>query len=165
MEAVRSLMLTQTAEAEGGEQQSATPTPTLVLPTETEAPATLTPVVVIDTPTPEPGGYEEYTVQPGDYLYSIARKFDVDPEDIIAINNLQAPDTLEVGQVLLIPLGDVATGPTRTPITGAQEYIVQAGDWIWSIARKFGLDAQALIDANDLEYPYTVYPGDVLIIP
>ena len=41
-------------------------------------------------------------------------------------------------------------------------YTVQPGDSIWSIAIKFNLDAELLIQNNNLEKPYTIYPNQKL---
>ena len=47
---------------------------------------------------------DTYTVRQGDSIYSIACAYgDVDPNDIIAANGLQAPYRLTVGQTLHIP--------------------------------------------------------------
>ncbi len=79
-----------------------TPFPTAtVLPTATFVPPTLTPTPVT------------YVVQPGDMLNVIARQFQVAPEAIIATNNIQNPNIIEVGSVLVIPIGP-AGGITAT---------------------------------------------------
>lgn len=72
-------------------------------PTLTEREKTIFPGVV--TPTRPEDRYHQYTVQPGDTLYSIARQFGVSPEAIIEANRqtLRNPDTLRVGQQLRIP--------------------------------------------------------------
>lgn len=49
----------------------------------------------------------EYTVEPGEELGLIARKFNVSVEDIVRANNLENPDLLYVGQVLIIPAAGV----------------------------------------------------------
>jgi len=51
------------------------------------------------------GGVTKYTVQKGDTVYSIARKFNVSPADIIKLNNLSKPDNIKPGMVLKIPGG------------------------------------------------------------
>ncbi len=177
MEAVRSALLTQTAQASEPIEEP-TPEPTAI-------PATETPVEEQPTDDPEagetedpdetsaPGGSAEYTVQQGDWVSSIANKFGVETQDIIDLNNLEAPYTLSIGQVLLIPGDTTATAvpatanPTQAATTsaGGTEYTVLQGEWVYSIARKFGVDPQAIIDANNLQSPYTLQPGDVLIIP
>jgi len=47
--------------------------------------------------------YIEYTVQKGDLLNSIAKKYNVTTKDILAINEISNADSLTVGQVLRIP--------------------------------------------------------------
>jgi LysM repeat protein len=190
MEAVRAALLTQTAQARIL-LPTARPT-TEVPPTDTPVPTeTFTPVAVIpteaatDTPAPTASsgattpptavptssgggaGYTEYTVQPGEWVYSIARKFGVDPQDIIDLNNLVDPYTLYPGDVIKIPSdGDVPVPPSGL---GSSEsgttYTVQLGDYVSSIAGRFGVTADAVITANNLTYPYTLYPGQVLAIP
>ncbi len=65
------------------------------------------------TPTPH-----FYTVQPGDTLWLIAQRFNVDMETLVQINELENPDLLLPGQRLLIS-GDVTISgrplPTPTP--------------------------------------------------
>lgn len=171
MEAVRAALLTQTAQAaNAGADYTATPTvvdatetPVLV---PTQEGSTATPSGENLTPTEASGATIEYIVQHGDWLYSIAYNFNVDPEDIIQLNNLQAPYELDTGQVLLIPTeGSSGASPTNTALAGGTEYTVLAGEWVYSIARKFGVEPQAIIDLNGLVYPFTLYPGDVIKIP
>jgi LysM repeat protein len=176
MEAVRSALLTQTAQTSEVIEEP-TPEPTAIPATETPVEEQPTDEIEAEEteepdPTSAPGGSTEYTVQQGDWVSSIANKFGVDAQDIIDLNNLQTPYTLSIGQVLQIP-GNTATAvpatasPTQaaTSSAGGTEYTVLQGEWVYSIARKFGVDPQAIIDANNLQSPYTLQPGDVLIIP
>ena len=109
----------------------------------------------------------EYTVKPGDWLFKIAREFGVDPQAIIDLNNLADPSSLEPGLVLKIPAASEETTPatTGTPVAGGTVHIVKAGEWIWQIARIYGVDPQAIIDANNLTNPGLIYPGMELTIP
>jgi LysM repeat protein len=55
-----------------------------------------------------------YIVQPGDTLGSIALKYDVSLEDMMKANALADPNTLSVGQTLVIPVAGLpAATPTR----------------------------------------------------
>lgn len=165
MDALQDAILTQSPEPD---IDLPTEAPTIVAPTSTDTPSgpTETPLVVIDTPTPLVGQSQTYIVQPGEWIYSIARKFGIDPDTLIAANNLQYPYDLSVGQELIIPASTGGTPePGATPLAGGTEYTVQAGDWIASIARKFGVTENAIVEANNLVFPYTIYPGDVLYIP
>lgn len=58
-----------------------------------------------------------YTVTAGDTLGSISAKFDISIDDIMAANGIADPNFLQVGQVLIIPVGGLATAapPTETP--------------------------------------------------
>ncbi len=44
-------------------------------------------------------------------------------------------------------------------------YTVSQGEWVWSIGRKCNIHPDAIIEANKLQWPYTLYPGDKLILP
>ena len=74
----------------------ADPSPTSQ-PAPTSAPAATAPAA---TAAPE---YIEYTVQKGDLLNSIAKKYNVSAKDILAINEISNADSLTVGQVIRIP--------------------------------------------------------------
>jgi LysM repeat protein len=89
-----------------------TTVPTLNAPAQTQVAATVT----APTKTPTPANVQKYTVQLGDTLSEIARKFDVAVNDIKALNNLPNPDILSDGQVLLIPGSPLTPTPTRVPI-------------------------------------------------
>ena len=82
--------------------------------------------------------------------------------------SLGSPTEVTVGLVLKIP---PSSGPTATPAPtavsggGGTVHVVQPGEWIWQIARNYGVDPNAIIDANDLANPSVIYPGQELIIP
>jgi LysM repeat protein len=165
MDAVRAAIWTQTAAASGG----GTPTPT---PEASETPEAETTGEAEGSQEPDSGtvtpNYIEYTVQPGEWIWEIARAFDVDPEAIIEFNNLSSPNDIEPGMVLKIPSDEAGTTEpvaTTTASAGGVVHVVQPGEWIWQIARQYGVDPQAIIDANDLVNPGTIYPGQELIIP
>jgi LysM repeat protein len=44
-------------------------------------------------------------------------------------------------------------------------YTVQAGDSLYTIGLKFGVSWQSIASANNISSPYTIYPGQVLVIP
>ncbi|MDF1499348.1 MAG: LysM domain-containing protein [Anaerolineales bacterium] len=170
MDAVRSAILTQTAQALEGGAATATATPE---PT-TESAATATPAEAEETSTDEvQSDFIEYTVQPGDWIFKIARDYGIDPQAIIDANDLAAPNALEVGMVLKIPVsGEAPSEETEeaaeddaTTVAGGTTHVVKPGEWIWQIARLYGVDPQEIIDANNLTSPATIYPGQELIIP
>jgi spore germination protein len=50
-------------------------------------------------------------------------------------------------------------------VAGGQIHVVKLGEWIWQIARIYGVDPQAIIDANNLADPGLIFPGMELTIP
>ena len=68
-----------------------------------------------DTPTaPAAQTTIQYTVQPGDTLSKLAKAYDTTVADLVALNNIENPDLIYVGQVLTIRVSAV-TVPTPTP--------------------------------------------------
>jgi LysM repeat protein len=157
---------------------SATIAPTLVLTPTTPVAVvivTLTQVlppttpVVAPSPTTNPG---TYTVQWGDWLNKIAAQFGVSAQAIIAANPGIHPNFISPGQVLQIPGNNAGLTPvptsvpsTNPPATNPSTYTVQRGDWIYALARRFGVSVAALVAANPGKNPNLLYPGQVLTIP
>ncbi|WP_404403912.1 peptidoglycan DD-metalloendopeptidase family protein [Pelagibacterium halotolerans] len=73
---------------------SASPSP--VIPQQPAA--TQTPQLAVVS-----GDTYRHTIVSGESLYTIARRYDVSATDIIAANNIAAPDQIRVGQQLIIP--------------------------------------------------------------
>jgi len=99
----------------------------------------------------------KYTVQRGDTLSSIARRYDVTIQELVTANNIANPNLIYVGQVLSIP--------HPSTVTDNLLYTVQKGDTLWAIANRYGTTAAALAAINDISNPNLIYPGEVLIIP
>ncbi len=100
-----------------------------------------------------PEGQTVYIVQAGDSLYSIARKLGLTVAELRAYNNLTS-DNLQIGQVLLVP----------TPQQETNTYIVQSGDSLWSIAKRFNVSVDDLKSENNLT-SNLISIGQVLRIP
>ena len=86
------------------------PNPGMELPTATPVPVDL------------PRGTElSYTILPGDSIAAIAVKFRSTEDAILEANELEDPNTIQVGQVLIIPANLVTPAPTRLPPTSAAD--------------------------------------------
>ncbi len=87
------------------------------------------------------------------------------PEESTALDTPAAADPTETTP------GPEATAAATTepdPEPAASDgsvYAVEEGDTLSSIAQRFGTTVEALVEANDLDDPDTIFPGDELTIP
>ena len=105
-----------------------------------------------------------YIVQSGDTLTSIAIKFDTTVQAIAELNDLQNPNLIYVGEILKIPTnsrGNLSAPSSRHYI---KTYIVQSGDTLTSIAKKFNTTADKIALLNNITNPNLIYPGQILKI-
>ena len=106
--------------------------------------------------TPPTTASENYVVKSGDNLYAIARRYNTTVSEIKKVNNLTS-NNLSIGQVLKIP--------TVTPSQeNAETYIVQSGDSLYSIARKFNTTVSEIKKLNNLS-SNLLSLGQVLVLP
>lgn len=93
-----------------------------------------------------------YTVQRGDTLYNISKKYNVSVNTIMQDNNMKN-NTLSVGQVLKIRTGEGSVlecfGEEYTP-SNTTVYIVKKGDSLYSIAKSFNTSVTNIINKNNL---------------
>lgn len=91
------------------------------------------------------------TVQRGDTLYSISRRYNVPLREIIETNHLIPPYRVYVGQTLRMP--------------NAKYHIVQKGDTLYNISKRYNVDMSSVSRLNNLDEPYALALGQKLIIP
>ena len=118
-----------------------------------------------------------YKVRRGNTLAGIAKHFEVDIDDLVAVNNLENRHRIRVGQVLALPLPDgvkvdpaarVPADPAATPkpeptlVAEDGRYTVRRGDSVWLIARRLGVDEERLVALNDLGDGERIHVGQVL---
>jgi LysM repeat protein len=166
--------------------KSATPTPTATFTptmtwTATQKPPTDTPTITptsaptnTETPTitPTPSGPFEYTVQQGDNLNDIAKRFGTDLLTLLALNPNIDPATLLifVGQKILVPPPNMAL-PTPTEVSANVPpgtiivYTVMPGDTVGAIAIKFRSTVDAIVKENKLANANDISAGVILKIP
>lgn len=107
--------------------------------------------------TPE-GVAETYIVKKGDSLYKIAAKYGVTVNELKKINNLSS-NLLNIGQVLKIPGKTIDEGSTPS----GETYVVQKGDSLYSIAKKFDTTVDSLKKLNNLNSTL-IDIGQILVI-
>jgi murein DD-endopeptidase MepM/ murein hydrolase activator NlpD len=99
-------------------------------------------------------GVTIYVVQRGDTLYRIAVQFGLTTDDIARVNSLANPNSIDVGDRLLIPLNG-------QPLP--QVHLVQPGETIDAIAAVYGVAASDLSALNQLDSG-AIYVGQALAI-
>jgi LysM repeat protein len=137
---------------------------TPVAPTNTPVPSVINNPAA---PTPTPGRPATYTLQTGEFPYCIARRFNVDPDDLLALNGLSqaSSQSLQPGLTLTIPQTGSFPG-TRALVPHPATYTVQVDDNVYRIACRYGdVDPIYLAAYNGLAAPYSVTSGTVLNIP
>ena len=97
----------------------------------------------------------QYMVQRGDTLYSLALKYNTTVDKLRKLNNLNT-NTLTIGQILVLPI--------ETDIDEYDIYVVKKGDSLWSISRKFNIDVNDLIELNNLK-DLTLQINQSILVP
>jgi LysM repeat protein len=136
------------------------------------------------------GNTGSYVAKSGDYLKKIADQYGMAWTELAALNNIQYPYVIHVGQTLTIKGGGAggansggnnnppAPQPTATPKPGAQNnqgnqdnptssasYTVRSGDHLMAIARTLNVNWLDIANLNGLNSPYVLYAGQVLKLP
>ncbi|MCU1551425.1 MAG: LysM peptidoglycan-binding protein [Glaciihabitans sp.] len=116
-----------------------------------------------------------YVIRKGDTIGGIAKKFSVTTKALLNANGLKASSIIYAGRTLIIPrpassttpvvTTPVVAAPVVTPSTSASTYTIKTGDTITSIAKKFGVTVQAILDANHLTSSSIIYAGRSITIP
>jgi LysM repeat protein len=124
---------------------------------------TVIPLIVVATATP--GHPASYTIHAGEFPYCIARRFNVDPGDLLNLNGLSSGEILQPGTTLSIPLTGSFPG-TRALQAHPTQYTVVVDDTFYSIACVFGdVDPSAIAAANGLALTAPLTTGQILNIP
>lgn len=120
-----------------------------------------------ENPAPTVGVPSTYVVQPGEYPFCLARRFNVDAAELLRLNNLSASSLVSPGTKLQIPQnGAPYNSGAKARKPHPENYMVQGNDTIYSIACIYGdVDPASIISANNLSAPYILKPGQELYIP
>lgn len=137
---------------------------------------------------PKPAGHwtwdggKPVTVGAGETVETIAHKHGVPASAIMQTNNIASPTAVRPGQRLVIPryvssaaapqvpaqshvAAAPVSAPVATPAVGGNVHVVQPGETLMAVSRRYGVSLSALAKANNVK-PYTkVAIGDRITIP
>lgn len=121
-----------------------------------------------------------HTVQKGETLYAIARRYDIAVEMLMKVNAITDPTRLAVGMTLTIPgqsaVPAATTAATTTAATssaassaptaggGTVEYVVKKGDTLYGIAKAHNVSVESILKASSIATT-TIKLGQKLKIP
>jgi len=154
-----------TSTTEPGAPTSTPEAPTEAVVVATEVPAGPTPTLR-PFPTPTPGIPKSYTLQTGEFIYCIARRFNVNPTELLSVNGLGSGSLVFAGMELKIPQSGNPFPGSRALKPHPTNYTVASGDTLNTIACSFGsADPNTIAAANGLTSPYKLTSGQTLYIP
>lgn len=154
-----------------------TPAPTLT-PVPSDTPnATLPPLDSLASPSGDVPLFSDtltgadsmvYTVKAGDTLAVIISQFNVSLQAVIDLNPGLDPDVISVGQEIVIPASANQAPAGTAELQASDDYIehtVAEGDTLASIALRYNITINNIVEENDLENADVILVGDVLRIP
>ncbi len=128
---------------------------------------------------------EDYTVKSGDTVYSIAWRYELDPEEFAAWNGMRSSKFIKPGQRLHTrkPANFDADRQTRhdqsiayAPSSSSQRSSVaknqgyqkwikaEKGDTLYGLSKQYGISVDRLAQLNQLKKPYIIKPGQTIFL-
>lgn len=101
--------------------------------------------------------YKVYQVQNEDTLASVASKLGISVTNLASLNGLMVSAVLVPGQYIIIP--------NNSGNEYFDMYLIQKGDTIYELARKYNTDPSSLLRLNGLSNTDIIYPGDEILVP
>ena len=102
----------------------------------------------IIVPTNNENYFDYYTIQKGDSIYQIAKKYNINPELLAVLNGLTDNDYIYPNQKILIPKSNYSY------------YITTEGDTLALVSNKFNLNPNEVIATNKTIY---LMPGQLMV--
>lgn len=84
--------------------------------------------------------FKRYTISKGDTIYSIARRYGINPSDLLRLNGLNNEDTIYPGDVIFVPKD------------GVSFYVTGMDDTLMDVSRKMGATPNELSNMNSTIY-------------
>ncbi len=106
-----------------------------------------------------------HTIQSGETVFALSRRYGVSADAILEANNISNPDRIRAGAELKIPQPGSSASYSANASRGPSQYVVESGDSLYGLARRFGVSVSDLAAANGLDRNALLKIGDTLSIP
>jgi membrane-bound lytic murein transglycosylase D len=111
-----------------------------------------------------------HTVRSGDTLSGLARRYGTPMPAIASSNPGLKPDSIRLGQVIVVPAFKDAPLPESEEDAGlapafASSYVVVKGDTLWSLSLRYDVKPELLAERNSLSLASVLREGMALRVP
>jgi len=128
---------------------------------------------------------EDYTVKSGDTIYSIAWRYEIDPEDFADWNGLRNSAFIKPGQrlhtrkpanfeankkkhheqlIAYAPASSTQKVKTNKNYPGDKWVKAEKGDTLYGLSKQYGVSVDRLAQLNRLKKPYVIKPGQTIFL-
>jgi len=131
--------------------------------------------VTPSAPSPAPATPGTHVIKAGDTISKVAATYGVSTQAILTANGLGWSSVIYPGRLLSIPTTSAPAAVTQVPIVPAVSitpitanpgtHVIASGETLSSIATKYSVSVQGILNANGLTWSSIIYGGRSLVIP
>lgn len=100
--------------------------------------------------------YDKYSIKKGENLNHVAKMFHTDVDALKSINNIYYDEQVRAGMDVIVP---------KMPENYFNYYVIEKGDTLYEIGRKYNINPELLASMNGLELEDYIYPNQEILIP
>ncbi len=100
--------------------------------------------------------FDKYSIKKGESLENVAKMFNTNVDVLKQINNIYYDDMVRAGMDIIVP---------KNRDQYFNYYVIEKGDNLYEIARKYNINPELLASMNGLEMDDYIYPNQELLIP
>ena len=102
-----------------------------------------------------------HVIKQGETIYSIAREYGVNPQEVLSHNKISDARTVQVGTKIRIPGTEISKPAAST----YDEYRIEKNDTFYSLARRYGISLAELQEMNGFSPNYVLKIGEKIRVP
>jgi LysM repeat protein len=100
--------------------------------------------------------FDKYSIKSGENLKTIAKRFNTNEKFLKEINDIYYDDQIRAGVDIIVP---------KNKEDYFNYYVIEKGDNLYAIARKYNINPDLLASMNGLEIEDYIYPNQEILIP